>query len=156
MPNFGGMKKNPFIHFHFLYTSFYLPRRDRLKDFILELIEKEGRQTEHINYIFCNDEYLLAINQEHLQHDTFTDIITFDYSTNKKEKIVSDIYISIDRVKDNAQLYHTTFQKELLRVIFHGVLHLCGYKDKTKDAQQLMRSKEDYYLNQYFVSRETL
>ena len=156
MPNFEGMKKSQPIQFHFLYPPFYLPNRTQLKGFIFNLIEKEGRQIEHINYIFCSDDYLLNINKTHLQHDTLTDIITFDYSAHKKDKIVSDIYISIDRVKENAPLFHTTFQKELLRVLFHGALHLCGFKDKTKEDQQLMRNKEDYWLNKYFVSRETL
>lgn len=150
------MKEKQPIQFHFLYPPFYLPNRSALKAFIAELVKKEGRQIKHINYIFCTDEYLLGINQAHLQHDTFTDIITFDYSANKEEKVVSDIYISIDRVKENALLFQSTFKKELFRVIFHGALHLCGYKDKTKAAQQLMRNKEDYYLNKYFVSRETL
>lgn len=156
MPNFEGMKKSQPIQFHFLYPPFYLPYRNQLKGFIFNLIEKEGRQAEHINYIFCTDDYLLNINKTHLQHDTLTDIITFDYSANIKDKIISDIYISIERVKENAPLFHTTFRQELLRVLFHGALHLCGFKDKTKEDQQLMRNKEDYWINQYFVSRETL
>lgn len=149
------MKKNTPIYFHFLYPPFSLSNRSELKSFIKHLIQKEGRQLKKINYIFCNDDYLLNINQTHLNHNTFTDIITFDYST-KEEAIVSDIYISIDRIKENAKIYNTTFKRELLRVIFHGALHLCGYKDKTKAEQEIMRSKEDFYLNLYFVSRETL
>lgn len=150
------MKEQQPIQFYFLYPPFYFADRNSLKAFIVKLIKKEGRQTKHINYIFCTDEYLLSINQTHLHHDTFTDIITFDYSDDKSEKIISDIYISIDRVKENRLLFQTTFKKELLRVIFHGALHLCGYKDKTRADQQLMRNKEDYWLNKYFVSRETL
>ena len=122
---------------------------------MLDLFYKEGKAVDHISYIFCDDAYLLEINQSYLQHDTFTDIITFDLSENKN-KLISEIYISAERVRENAISFTTTFEKELLRVLFHGALHLCGYKDKTKSEQQKMRQMEDHYLQQYFVSRETL
>ena len=110
---------------------------------------RKNHRIDTINYIFCSDEYLLSINQEYLQHDTYTDIITFDLSNNKTE-IVSDIYISIDRVKENAQKFNSNIEHELHRVLFHGILHLCGLKDKSKQDAALMRSKEEYYLNTYF------
>jgi len=98
-------------------------------------------------YVFMDDEGLLKINQQALQHDFYTDIITFDYSENKE--LEGEIYISIERVKDNARSFNETFHVELLRVICHGVLHMVGYKDKNKTEQALMREKENYYINLY-------
>lgn len=141
------------IQFNYLERSFHLPERTRLKEFILKLVDKEGPGVSFINYIFCSDSYLLKINKDFLNHDTYTDIITFQY-TGPREPVQSDIYISIDRLRENARLYKTSFIRELYRVVFHGALHLCGYKDKSKTDTQLMRAKEDYYLSQY-VSRET-
>jgi probable rRNA maturation factor len=141
------------IQFHYLGGRFYLPSRTTLKGFILILFKKEGHKVEAINYIFCSDQYLLKINKDFLDHNTYTDIITFQY-TAPKLPVQSDIYISIDRVKENARRYHTSFVQELYRVIFHGALHLCGYKDKSDKDVKLMRTKEDFYLAQY-VSRET-
>jgi rRNA maturation RNase YbeY len=141
------------IQFHYLEGGFYLPSRTALKKFILTLFKKEGVKVEAVNYIFCADQYLLNINKDFLDHNTYTDIITFQY-TAPKMPVRSDIYISIDRVRENAMLYHTSFLQELYRVIFHGTLHLCGYKDKSDKDVKLMRSKEDFYLGQY-VSRET-
>lgn len=143
------------IYFHFITNAFTLKNRKHLKAFILDLFENEGKDVEVINYIFCTDDYLLELNKSYLKHFTLTDIITFELSK-KDEASISDIYISIDRVKENAKTFQIPFNKEILRVIFHGALHLCGYKDKTKQDQQLMRSKEDFYLNQYAVSRGTL
>jgi len=142
------------IYFHFLIAPFFFPRRSRLKDFLKQLFKKEGKKIETINYIFCTDAYLLELNQAHLNHDTYTDIITFELSP-KGEPLTADIYISTERVKENASAFHTTFQKELHRVIFHGALHLCGYKDKTKEQAQQMRAMEEFYLNGYFVPRGT-
>lgn len=141
------------VRFNYLEQSFHLPERTRLKEFILELVHKEGPGVSSINYIFCSDSYLLKINNDFLNHDTYTDIITFQY-TRPKEPVQSDMYISIDRVRENARLYKTSFIRELYRVMFHGALHLCGHKDKSEADAQLMRMKEDYYLSQY-VSRET-
>ncbi len=106
---------------------------------------KEGFVIDELNYIFCSDDYLLSLNQRFLSHDEYTDIITFDHSFNKKQ-ISAEIFISIKRVKENAKTFKTTFQNELHRVMIHGVLHLTGYKDKTKKQQQAIRKKEDYYL----------
>ena len=146
-------KQNRKIRFNYLDGPFYLPSRTQLKEFILKLFKKEGAEVESVNYIFCSDEYLLKINKDFLNHNTYTDIITFQY-TQFNKPIVSDIYISIDRVEENAALYQTPFIKELYRVLFHGALHLCGYKDKSEKDIILMRSKENFYLDSY-VSRET-
>ena len=142
------------IHFHYLVQGFHLKHRTRLKAFIKTLITKERRLIDTINYIFCSDEYLLQINQDYLKHQDFTDIITFQLNA-EGAPILADIYISIDRVKDNSHSLEVSFTEELHRVIFHGALHLCGYKDKSASAKRTMRMKEDYYLSRYLVSRET-
>jgi rRNA maturation RNase YbeY len=124
----------------------------QLKLFIKSLIETEGFLPGDIAIVLCSDDYLLKVNQDFLNHDYYTDIITFDYC---EDGIVNgDLLISLDRVSENSQLEKTTFKDELHRVVFHGVLHLCGYKDKTKKDIELMRLKESYYLN-LFVPRET-
>lgn len=114
--------------------------------------DTEGKSLEEVNLIFCSDEYLLQKNIEFLQHDYYTDIITFDYC--QDDLIMGDLFISKDRVIDNAQTNGVSFENELNRVIVHGVLHLCGYKDKSVDEEKLMRSKEDFYLDR-IVPRET-
>ena len=136
------------IQFNFL-TAANLKDRTRLKKFIGKMIKKEGRQLAELQYIFCSDAYLLGINQEYLKHDFFTDIITFDLAE-KGQSINAEIYISVDRVRDNAANYNSSFRKELHRVIFHGALHLCGYKDKKPKDARLMRQMEDKWLNEYF------
>ena len=141
------------VRFNYLEQSFHLPERTRLKEFILELVHKEGPGVSSINYIFCSDSYLLKINNDFLNHDTYTDIITFQYSA-EGEAVESDIYISVERVRENAKTFHVSFARELYRVIFHGALHLCGYKDKSARDGKVMREKEDYYVGLY-VSRET-
>jgi len=129
--------------------KFTLRNKTILKKWISATINKEKRKEGDITFIFCSDEYLLLINKQYLQHDTYTDIITFDYSEGDSAQPVSgDIFISIERVKENAEKFSTTFENELHRVIIHGVLHLLGYKDKTKVAKAQMTSKEDYYLKQ--------
>lgn len=125
-----------------------LRERRKLKAYLADLFISEGFNLDNIQYIFCTDTYLLNINREYLNHDTYTDIITFPMSI-KGEPIVGEIYISIDRVKDNAKFYKNSFNRELLRVIFHGALHLCGYKDKTVRQIKIMRAKEDYYISKY-------
>jgi probable rRNA maturation factor len=115
-----------------------------VKDFVVSIFNKEGRPLKKINYIFCSDEYLLEINKSYLQHDYYTDIITFDLSD--QEGTIGEIYISVDRVKENSKSHATSFSTELLRVIFHGALHLIGYKDKKKSEITIMRDKEEYYL----------
>lgn len=142
------------VKFHFLVSNFSLQNRSQLKLFITELFKKEGLTVAHINYIFCSDKYLLQLNKNYLKHNTYTDIITFPFSS-EREAVLSDIYISVDRVKENAADFYQSFKEELHRVILHGALHLCGYKDKTLGDKKIMREKEAYYLRQYFVSRET-
>ena len=131
--------------------SVALDNKRALKIFIQSIFTMEGKGFEELNYIFCSDPFLLDINKRFLNHDFYTDIITFDLSAN--ENTIGEIYISIDTVKDNASSHKTTFKNELLRVIFHGALHLCGYKDKKKSEITIMREKEDYYL-QLFLSNQ--
>ncbi|WOC51850.1 rRNA maturation RNase YbeY [Bergeyella porcorum] len=118
---------------------------ENITSWIEYIITHEGKKLGDINYIFCDDEYLLKINQDYLQHDYYTDIITFDYV--KGKKISGDIFVSVTRVTENAPLLSKSFDEELHRVIAHGVLHLCGYKDKTEAEIKEMRNKEDFYLN---------
>jgi probable rRNA maturation factor len=127
-------------------TDFSLEDEDRLAAWISSVITSEGFTEEEINYIFCDDEYLFKLNVEFLDHDTLTDIISFDYSIGKI--IQGDIFISVERVKENAQDFNVEFLNELHRVMVHGVLHYCGYKDKSETDEALMRSKEDFYLKQ--------
>ena len=116
------------------------------------LIGSENFESGEITIVFCTDDYLLEINKTYLNHDFYTDIITFDYSEN--DLVSGDLFISVDRVNDNAGSFSVSFDNELKRVIYHGVLHLCGYKDKTEKDAKEMREKENFYMNQ-FVSRET-
>lgn len=125
-----------------------LTQRGRLKLFIQQLFRKEGKKLGGLNYVFCSDKALLKINRDFLQHDYYTDIITFGLSA-PGEPVQAEIYISVDRVKENARELGVSFRKELHRVIFHGALHLCGYGDKTEKESLLMRKKEDQYLSQY-------
>ena len=126
-----------------------LKDRKRLKSFIFSLFLKEGKELDSMNIVFCSDDYLLEINKQHLQHDFYTDIITFDLSESKISPITAELYISIDRVKDNASALKTNVSNELHRVIFHGSLHLCGYCDKTKKDILIMRAKEEEYISLY-------
>jgi rRNA maturation RNase YbeY len=137
------------VSFNFL-TPIPLSSRNKLKSFIDDLIKKEGRKLDNLNFIFCSDEYLLDINNTYLAHNYYTDIITFDLAENGSKAISGDIFISTDRVRDNAQAFNSKLSIELHRVIFHGVLHLCGYKDKTKVTKLKMTAREDYYLSKYF------
>lgn len=141
------------VCFYYSGVKFSFPERGKLKRFIESIFKREKRSLQSINYIFCNDKALLKINQDFLKHDYYTDIITFDLS--ESSQVVAEIYISIDRVRDNARNLGVSFQKELQRVIFHGALHLCGYKDKTKADSLKMRDKEDYYLKSYSYKRST-
>jgi probable rRNA maturation factor len=132
--------------------------RTKLKAFIETIFEKEGKILSNLTYVFCSDEYLLDINRKFLNHDYYTDIITFDISETK-EKTEGEIYISIDRVRDNAKTLNQIYSRETLRVIFHGALHLCGYKDKSKSQKEEMRMQEEYYLslfNKSLFSRGTV
>lgn len=136
------------VQFHFL-APISLVNRTALKRFIISLFKKEGKLVDSLSYIFCSDHYLLDINKQYLHHDFYTDIITFDLSADNKGPITGEVYISIDRVRDNAQNFNASFKQEIHRVIFHGALHLCGYKDKTAKEEILMRKKEDVYLASY-------
>jgi rRNA maturation RNase YbeY len=132
------------IHFHNEDLAFVLKKKSLLKSWITAVIEKKKRKVGEINFIFCSDEHLLQINKDYLNHNTYTDIITFDYSKDLSEKNISgDIFISIERVNENAKKYGKTSENELHRVLIHGVLHLLGYKDKTKQAKAEMTKQED-------------
>jgi rRNA maturation RNase YbeY len=134
-----------------------LLQRKQLRKFIGSMVELEGNTIEALSFVFCSDDFLLQINRDFLSHDYYTDIITFDFSDDGSGAIAGEIYISVDTVRENARSYSTSITRELHRVIFHGILHLCGYKDKTKSQKHVMRQKEDYYLNQYFpVPRGTI
>ncbi len=130
----------------FSETEFNLQNSEEVARWISKIITNEKREEGEISYIFCDDEYLHKLNLEFLNHDTLTDIISFDNSLGNQ--INGDIFISIERVKENADSYKTSFKNELHRVIIHGILHYCGYKDKTKTDVELMRKKEDEALSQ--------
>jgi probable rRNA maturation factor len=125
-------------------TDFQLTNPKKKADWVSSIIKHESCREGEINYVFCSDDYLYKINVDFLNHDTFTDIISFDYTVGKE--LHGDIYISVDRVKENALKYSVSFNDELARVMAHGVLHYCGYNDKSEEDVRLMRSKEDFYL----------
>ena len=136
------------ISFNKADKSATLGNRTALKSFLEKQIKKEGLVIENLQYVFCSDKYLLDINKQFLAHDYYTDIISFDLSE-QKGQLIGDIYISVDRVKENAKTMGTTQGNELLRVIFHGALHFCGYKDKKPVDVKLMRSMEDKWLKAF-------
>jgi len=133
------------INFNYV-KSFNLDNENILSHWISKLITLEGFKEKEINFIFCDDDYLHQLNVDFLNHDTLTDVISFDYTIGKS--IQGDIYISIERVKENALKFKVSFSEELSRVMFHGVLHFCGYKDKSTSEINEMRSKENFYLQQ--------
>ena len=137
------------IQFYALDRNPPLKERTRLKFFIEKLFITEKRKLGNLSYIFCSDEHLLTINKDFLKHDFYTDVITFDLSSSTNE-IEGEVYVSVDRIKDNAKQLGVSFKEELHRVIFHGALHLCGYKDKNKTDQQQMTLAENRYLKLYF------
>lgn len=118
-----------------------------ISNWLEDLILSENKKPGDINYIFCDDDYLLKVNQDYLDHDYYTDIITFDYV--KGKTISGDIFVSLPRILDNASTLSQDSEKEFRRVLAHGILHLCGYKDKTKEEESTMREKEDFYINRY-------
>ena len=126
-------------------VSLQLRNKLLLKSFLMTIFTKEGKKFKSLSYIFCTDQFLLKLNQQYLNHDTFTDILTFTLS-NSPLPIVAEIYISVDRVKENARDLKIDFLTELKRVMIHGILHLCGYEDYTKADKKIMREKEDHYL----------
>lgn len=133
------------VAFYFEDTDFKLRHKTRIKEWLRLVAESEVFTLGNISVIFCSDNYILDINQKYLQHDYFTDIITFDYS--EGGRISGDLFISVDSVRENSVEYGTAFEDELHRVIVHGILHLIGYDDHTEDEIKTMRSKEDYYLS---------
>lgn len=137
------------VHFHY-QTPVTLTRRTELKKFIQALFKRENTPMDTLAIIYCTDEYLLDINKQFLQHDFYTDIVTFNLAESKANPVVGELYISVHRVKENARSVSQTSSRELHRVIFHGALHLCGYKDKTKKDKHLMTAKEEEYLSLYF------
>jgi rRNA maturation RNase YbeY len=136
------------ISFNYV-TDFELENESQYDDWISRIIESEGFDEGEINYIFCDDEYLHKINVEYLDHDTLTDIISFDYTVGNL--IQGDIFVSVERVKDNANDFKVSFEEELKRVLSHGVLHCCGYKDKSPKDEALMRSKEEEKMQMFHV-----
>lgn len=122
-------------------TDFQLSNEAKISSWITQIIEHHNCKQDEISYVFCDDEYLHRLNVQYLNHDTLTDIISFDYSMGKT--ISGDIFISVERVEDNAKDFEVDFNTELHRVIIHGILHYCGFKDKTEDDAKLMRAKED-------------
>jgi rRNA maturation RNase YbeY len=132
-------------------TEFQLDNEEVFTKWISAVIISENKKEGEINYIFCDDEYLHKINVEHLGHDTLTDIISFDYSIGNE--IHGDIFVSIERVKDNALDFEVSFDEELKRVLVHGVLHYCGYKDKSESDELIMRTKEDEKIAMFHVER---
>ena len=135
----------PSINFFEEDISFKLKNKNKIKEWIKSTITAEGYALQELNYIFCSDQYLLQINRQYLDHDTYTDIVTFDNSE-KDRSITGDIFISIDRIRENAQKFGTGEINELHRVIIHGALHLLGYNDKTAGSKKTMTQKEDQYL----------
>lgn len=127
-------------------------KKNDLKKFAKEICSLESKRAGDLCFVFTDDDHLLEVNKQYLQHDYYTDVITFDYSVGNV--VSGDIMISLERIRDNAQQLSNAFESEFFRVCFHGVLHLCGYKDKSNTDEKTMRAKEDYYLKM-FVSRET-
>ncbi len=142
------------IHLFYHSPLSQLRNKISLKKFLLKTSMKHNRPIHSLNIIFCDDAYLLSINKQFLNHDFYTDIITFDLASKKSEPIQAEIYISIERVKDNASKLGTPFIQELHRVVFHGLLHLLGYRDKLKKEQLTMRSMEDKLLILYFGAQK--
>lgn len=136
------------IHFFSEETKFDLPQKLKRKTWLKKIARSENFKIGELNYIFCSDEYLYKINVDYLNHHTYTDIITFDNSE-EKQTIEGDIFISIERVKDNAEKHQQNEEAELGRVLSHGLFHLMGYKDKSKEESEVMRSKEEFAINLY-------
>lgn len=138
------------IEYHYL-TDFQLKDEARYTRWIQEVLKSENVDNQRINYIFCSDLYLLELNQKYLQHDTLTDILTFDYTVDTI--ITGDVYISIERIRENAKTYETTLELELLRVMSHGLLHLIGFGDNSDDEIHIMRKKEEEKINMFHVEQ---
>ena len=133
-------------------TDFVLDNESQITDWLSKVILSENKSEGEINYIFCDDTYLLQINEQYLNHDTLTDVISFDYSLGNE--LAGDIFISVERVLDNSKDFETTFENELRLVMAHGILHFCGYKDKSESDEDLMRSKEAEKLQMFHVEQQ--
>ena len=138
------------INYHY-ETEFDLENFKEYTSWINTIVVSENVRLGDLSYIFCSDEYLIKLNQKYLGHDTYTDIVTFNYS--EEDVISGEIYISVDRVKENAVKFKEDFNRELLRVMAHGVLHLLGYNDKSKKEKEVMRTKEDEKINMFHVKQ---
>ena len=132
-------------------TDFHLDNEEAVTSWLGKVITSENKKEGEINYIFCDDEYLYKINVEYLNHDTLTDIISFDYSMGNE--LHGDVFVSVERVKDNAADFNVSFEEELKRVLVHGILHYCGYKDKGESEELLMRVKEDEKIAMFHVEQ---
>jgi len=146
-PEFSDDEPEVPVSFHFEEVAFDLPDEQKLTDWLLGVAESEGKDFVEVNYIFCSDERLREMNVEFLDHDYYTDVITFPYA---EDAVHGDVFISSERVADNAQSLGVAFEHELCRVLVHGVLHLAGYLDKTEEAEKVMREREDFYLKRIF------
>ena len=135
------------ILFYTENVNYVLPHKNKIRDLLNLLAKEEGKEIGQLTYIFCSDEYLLEINKQYLHADYLTDVITFDYCQN--EFVSGDVFISVERVKENSVLFSQSYFDEMLRVVVHGLLHLCGYKDKKEKEQQQMREKENYSIEKY-------
>lgn len=136
------------INFFLQDVNIDLKNRNKIREWLKNVADSEKCKISNLNYIFCTDSYLLGINQNFLNHNTLTDVISFDYSV-RKDELQGEIYISTERVKDNSKEYNVIFIEELKRVMVHGLLHLIGYEDDSEDKKKIMREKEDYYLYLY-------
>ena len=141
------MEGQPQIQFFFESAKAPLFDEGPARHWVADVIRREGKMPGVLQFIFCDDEYLMSINKKYLQHDEYTDIITFDYSEEYPQGVSGDIFISYTRVRDNARLYDVTDLEETYRVMVHGVLHLLGYDDGDDEARELMQAKENYYLS---------
>ena len=133
------------INFFTEDINYTLKQKAKIRLWIIDTIKEEGYNLKELNFILCSDDYLLRINQDYLKHNDYTDVITFDNAEGLK-MIVGDVFISVERIKENAKQFKSNVETELCRVMIHGALHLLGYKDKTKAAKNEMTAKEDYYL----------
>lgn len=134
-----------FVSFHSEQTDYSVSNESQITDWLVSVCQKEGKSLSEISIIFCSDDYLVEVNRQHLNHDYYTDVITFDYS--EGTNVSGDIFISTDRVTENAEVFGVPMIDELHRIIVHGTLHLIGYGDKDEDAKKEMTSKEDIYLS---------
>ena len=142
------------VSFSYADRTLRIANKTAVKAAVESLFKKEKVVLDHLSYVFCSDEYLLTINSSFLQHNSYTDIITFDLSEKAAPGITGEIYISLDRVKDNSIRFSSGFRDELLRVVFHGALHLCGYKDKKPADIALMRKKEAEYMALFYKNNK--